>query len=962
MSEDARTRPPSDVDSIGAGEDRAEDPVGPVEETRTVFRFPGAERGDGAGETHTELRPFAVGDTTQLAARPTPEEATQFAPGESEDGSRSGPSTGSFSAGGDRRGPRLSPGVVLKGRFVLEEKLGSGGMGGVYRAVDRVKQDARDRSPHVAVKVLNESFAEHPDAFIALQRESSRTQRLSHPNVASVYDFDRDGDVAFMVMELLEGTPLDRRLKRHPEGLPREDALRVIRDMASGLAHAHARELIHSDFKPGNIYLTRSGVAKVFDFGIARAVGRGGEGPVIPRRRASDDGAAADDGSDRTLFDAGRLGALTPAYASREMFEGREPAPQDDVYGLGIVAYQCLTGRHPFDRHKAPVAESRGLVPARPPGLSRRRWRALRRALAFRREDRTPDAQAFLDEFFAGGGSGTGTAVAVAAVLVAVVALGTVALREAPVPGASAPPAPEVPEAWRALETRLQSARADALDQLREGAFSPVWEELLARDLEAWAATAGSRILVEGFADEAAARVALARVHGEARLPMRVETDPATGGARLVAGPFPADAADPGRPWLDALPALGLTPRRVTESDALARARADAFERYAGEVERRLPAARPPEVDPADPEAAARLEAGLVALEDAGQLLARARRRYPAPEGRAQMLEATLVAREEAWQAALERLREALAARPVPAPAPAEADGYARERDERVFPVFAGRCHRPEAVEAVLPAFLALRPDDRTRALAYLTDCATRRVARSPEEVLATRALLLGEVDHAPLAAVQPPDPCSDRAFVGAGRTLSCVDPLASGGTGPAMVVVPSATGGAPFAIGRNEVSVADYGRFCAATGCPEALAADGALPATGLSVDAMAAYARWLSEETGRSYRLPAEPEWRHAATADGAAPDPNRNCRSSVRGVVKGGQLVAVGLGTPNAWGLVNHVGNADELVRAEDGLAAVGGRHGDPLAECTVATRRAADGAGDPATGFRLVRELR
>jgi formylglycine-generating enzyme required for sulfatase activity len=123
-----------------------------------------------------------------------------------------------------------------------------------------------------------------------------------------------------------------------------------------------------------------------------------------------------------------------------------------------------------------------------------------------------------------------------------------------------------------------------------------------------------------------------------------------------------------------------------------------------------------------------------------------------------------------------------------------------------------------------------------------------------------------------------------------------------------------------------------------------------------------MAAYARWLSEETGRSYRLPAEPEWRHAATADGAAPDPNRNCRSSVRGVVKGGQLVAVGLGTPNAWGLVNHVGNADELVRAEDGLAAVGGRHGDPLAECTVATRRAADGAGDPATGFRLVRELR
>ncbi len=196
------------------------------------------------------------------------------------------------------------------------------------------------------------------------------------------------------------------------------------------------------------------------------------------------------------------------------------------------------------------------------------------------------------------------------------------------------------------------------------------------------------------------------------------------------------------------------------------------------------------------------------------------------------------------------------------------------------------------------------------------------------------------------------------------------------------MVVVPPLAGERPFAIGRNEVSAAEYGRFCASAGCaeplarepvapealaseplaPEPLAIEAALPATGLSVDAMTAYARWLSEETGRSYRLPAEAEWRHAATADGAAPDPNRNCRSSVRGVVKGEKLVAVGLGTPNAWGLVNHVGNADELVRAEDGLAAVGGRHGDPLAECTVATRRAVDGGGDPATGFRLVREIR
>ncbi|PWG74486.1 hypothetical protein DF186_17660, partial [Enterococcus hirae] len=87
------------------------------------------------------------------------------------------------------------------------------------------------------VKVLNENFAAHPDAFIALQRESSRTQRLSHPNIASVYDFARDGDVAYMVMELLKGDPLDKHLKQNKQGLEPDEARSVIKDIASALAY-----------------------------------------------------------------------------------------------------------------------------------------------------------------------------------------------------------------------------------------------------------------------------------------------------------------------------------------------------------------------------------------------------------------------------------------------------------------------------------------------------------------------------------------------------------------------------------------------------------------------------------------------------------------------------------------------------------------------------------------------------
>ncbi|OGT79557.1 MAG: hypothetical protein A3H91_15485 [Gammaproteobacteria bacterium RIFCSPLOWO2_02_FULL_61_13] len=282
----------------------------------------------------------------------------------------------------------MGPGSVIKERFQLLEVLGIGGMGKVYKGLDLLKQEARDRNPYMAIKLLNEDFKSHPEAFIALQRESSRQQKLAHPNIATVYDFDRiggRGTPVYITMELMEGQPLNTYIKKVVKkqgGLPFPEAFTIVKQLSAALQYAHERRLVHSDFKPGNAFMCNDGVVKTLDFGIARAVKNplGGEG-------------------EKTLFDPGKLGALTPAYASLEMLEGEEPDPRDDIYALGCVAYELLTGNHPFNKLPATTARDNGLVPPLVKGLNKKQNRALRRAVAYRREDRSPKVEHFIEEF-----------------------------------------------------------------------------------------------------------------------------------------------------------------------------------------------------------------------------------------------------------------------------------------------------------------------------------------------------------------------------------------------------------------------------------------------------------------------------------------------------------------------------------------------------------------------------------
>lgn len=269
----------------------------------------------------------------------------------------------------------IGVGAMLRDRFILDKELGRGGMGAVYRAVDRRRLEAMHDSPYVALKLLSGSFKEHPDALRTLENEARKAQELAHPNIVTIFDFDRDEGEVFIVMELLQGVPLDRVIERlGPNGLEGDAARRVVNGIGEGLAYAHARGIVHADIKPANIFILTDGQVKLLDFGIASAVRRSG-------------------------FDAASLDAFTAAYASPEMELGAPRDPRDDVYALGCVAYMVFSGSHPFNHVSGAEARDRGLHPERLEGTSAHEWHAIARALSMERDDRQPHAGAFCAQF-----------------------------------------------------------------------------------------------------------------------------------------------------------------------------------------------------------------------------------------------------------------------------------------------------------------------------------------------------------------------------------------------------------------------------------------------------------------------------------------------------------------------------------------------------------------------------------
>lgn len=339
---------------------------------------------------------------------------------------------------------------TLRERFVLQKKLGDGGMGTVYKALDLGAHLHKDPNSFVALKTLNaDVLRDYPNARTALQREASRARRITHQNIIRVYDFY---DIAppdnecFITMELLEGQTLDSLLKSHPRGLSKRHALFLLEGICQGLQFAHDRGLVHSDLKPGNIFLTHDGTIRILDLGIA-----------TPIRSSSGTG------NQDTVWNPRALGALTPAYASLEQWLRMDADPRDDVYSLGVMIYEMLSGKHPFEvtvegkleRLPAPKASTLSLSPPRLRSLSRKQNAALAHALQFDRDKRTASIEQLYTDIAAGQsavkGGGLLTGITAATALFGVAIGGWALLRdsgsrdvEERTPASVAAPAPKV--------------------------------------------------------------------------------------------------------------------------------------------------------------------------------------------------------------------------------------------------------------------------------------------------------------------------------------------------------------------------------------------------------------------------------------------------------------------------------------------------------------------------------------
>jgi hypothetical protein len=269
------------------------------------------------------------------------------------------------------------PGLVLGGRYVLQREIGEGGISTIWLATDRHRA-VSGGAGHVAVKLLRGSFAGRPDAVRGLRHEFDAAQRLAHPSVIRVHDLDVDGPLTFLTMEPLRGELLSEIIRRlAPQPLERSQAWAVIGLLGDALVHAHDRDVIHADVKPGNVMITEAGELRLFDFGAAWQAQRE---PWIYETPSP------------------RLQAATPTYASAERLSGSVPTTRDDVFSFCCVAYELLTGLHPFDRQPANHAQENRLSASRVPGLTRRQWRALQRGLAFGWDDRPADLRWLLGE------------------------------------------------------------------------------------------------------------------------------------------------------------------------------------------------------------------------------------------------------------------------------------------------------------------------------------------------------------------------------------------------------------------------------------------------------------------------------------------------------------------------------------------------------------------------------------
>ncbi|TZF88272.1 serine/threonine-protein kinase, partial [Cognatilysobacter lacus] len=459
----------------------------------------------------------------------------------------------------------LAPGTLLAGRFRIERLLGVGGMGVVYRALDEAL------GVPVAVKLLRPEVAQRADAFERFRQELLLARQVSSPHVVRIHDIARhefaNGEARWLIsMDLIEGEPLDHRIDRGP--LAVDDAVRITRQVALGLEAAHARDVVHRDLKPANILIDADGNAYLTDFGVARSI------------------ASSTRGSTNSIVG-------TPDYLSPEQARGDPVGPRSDLYALGLILHEMLTGERAFASATAAEALAQRLVRS-PPLVTTRRadtpsWlaRLAERLLRPQPSHRLPDAAAVVRAIdrreLPRDPHRQWPWLAAAVVLMLAIAGGAFWRTHHAVPTDGAP-APSRP-LDRVLLMPLEGA---ALSDTERVGLESVLRDALA-DAPGLARVDVDRTLQALGQLDATGRPTLESMRraGAASRVVRLEVQPVAGAWRVVGeqdggtderlqGPRAATAGDALREWLrtpSAIDALGLTsaiPLRVPSADVVA--------------------------------------------------------------------------------------------------------------------------------------------------------------------------------------------------------------------------------------------------------------------------------------------------------------------------------------------------------------------------------------------------------
>ncbi len=263
--------------------------------------------------------------------------------------------------------PALAPGKVLCDRYLLEQVIGCGGTAIVFRARDMLSGKGTAPNVQVAIKTPRPERGDPERAARRLKHEFEHARLLSHPSVVRVFDLHEDEGRCFITMELIQGRLLSQLL-RDWTMVPVSLAYKILRQCAEALQYAHSQNVVHGDFKPGNVFITPEEGVRIVDFGTAA-------------------GPTANDS---------RIPAGTPTYASPEVLSGDTPDRRDDVFSFACVAYELLTGQHPFGRQSSLQARDAGRIPPRAWNLTTSQWLSLLSALSWKREQRPSSVEDLL--------------------------------------------------------------------------------------------------------------------------------------------------------------------------------------------------------------------------------------------------------------------------------------------------------------------------------------------------------------------------------------------------------------------------------------------------------------------------------------------------------------------------------------------------------------------------------------